>query len=130
MFHLNFTTCPLQHVPAVLQAFRDKNVSFLVRGGLQVLVMLADTNSGGFPLKLRGLLVLARTPELLHSRPLSILSWILLFQSTPGLCLISSCPVSLGPHGAAGGLGLWTVAVLFVISIMTAGSLILYKLKR
>eukprot|EP00066_Takifugu_rubripes_P003860 XP_003966785.1 PREDICTED: VPS10 domain-containing receptor SorCS2 [Takifugu rubripes] len=69
-----------KHVPAILQAFSDKNVSFMMRGGLQVLVMLADPNAGY--------------------------------------------------HGAAGGPGVWAVAVLFLITIMAAGSFILYKFKR
>ncbi|CAF90898.1 unnamed protein product, partial [Tetraodon nigroviridis] len=60
--------------------FGEKNVSFLVRGGLQVLVMLAEP--------------------------------------------------SAGYHSTAGGLGLWVMAVLFLISIMAAASFLLYKLKR
>lgn len=40
------------------------------------------------------------------------------------------CPVSLGYHSTAGGLGLWVMAVLFLISIMAAASFLLYKLKR
>lgn len=35
-----------QRIPAIMQAFNDNNVSFVVRGGLQVLVMLADPNAG------------------------------------------------------------------------------------
>lgn len=35
-----------QRIPAIIQAFNDNNVSFVVRGGLQVLVMLADPNAG------------------------------------------------------------------------------------
>lgn len=36
-----------QHIQAIMQAFNDNNVSFVVRG-LQVLVMLADPNGGIF----------------------------------------------------------------------------------
>lgn len=36
-----------QHIQAIMQAFNDNNVSFVVRG-LQVLVMLADPNGGTF----------------------------------------------------------------------------------
>lgn len=36
----------VQRIPAIMQAFNDNNVSFVVRGGLQVLVMLADPNAG------------------------------------------------------------------------------------
>ncbi|XP_069015210.1 VPS10 domain-containing receptor SorCS2 isoform X4 [Embiotoca jacksoni] len=35
-----------KRIPAIMQAFNDNNVSFVVRGGLQVLVMLADPNAG------------------------------------------------------------------------------------
>lgn len=35
-----------QRIPAIKQAFNDNNVSFIVRGGLQVLVKLADPNAG------------------------------------------------------------------------------------
>ncbi|XP_061769803.1 VPS10 domain-containing receptor SorCS2 isoform X4 [Nerophis ophidion] len=35
-----------KRVPAIMQAFRDNNVSFVVRGGLQVLVLPADPNAG------------------------------------------------------------------------------------
>ncbi|MED6293788.1 VPS10 domain-containing receptor SorCS2, partial [Characodon lateralis] len=35
-----------KRIPAVVQAFNDKNISFMVRGGLRVLVMLADPNAG------------------------------------------------------------------------------------
>lgn len=38
--------CNPQRIPAIVQAFNDNNVSFVVRGGLQVLVMLADPNAG------------------------------------------------------------------------------------
>uniref|UniRef100_A0A4W6DGG1 VPS10 domain-containing receptor SorCS2 n=1 Tax=Lates calcarifer TaxID=8187 RepID=A0A4W6DGG1_LATCA len=62
-------------IPAIMQAFNDNNVSFVVRGGLQVLVMLADPN-------------------------------------------------------AAGGPGVWALAVIFLISIIATGSFILYKFKR
>ncbi|KAM9717545.1 VPS10 domain-containing receptor SorCS2 isoform 4-T4 [Menidia menidia] len=37
-----------KRIPAIMQAFSDKNVSFMVRGGLRVLVMLADPNAGLF----------------------------------------------------------------------------------
>lgn len=36
----------VQRIPAIIQAFNSNNVSFVVRGGLQVLVMLADPNAG------------------------------------------------------------------------------------
>uniref|UniRef100_A0A3B3THN2 VPS10 domain-containing receptor SorCS2 n=1 Tax=Poecilia latipinna TaxID=48699 RepID=A0A3B3THN2_9TELE len=67
-------------IPAVVQAVSDKNVSFMVRGGLRVLVMLADPNAGY--------------------------------------------------HGAAGGPGVWALAVIFLISVIGTGSFILYKFKR
>ncbi|XP_055794936.1 VPS10 domain-containing receptor SorCS2-like [Salvelinus fontinalis] len=35
-----------KRIPAIKQAFSDNNVSFIVRGGLQVLVTLADPNAG------------------------------------------------------------------------------------
>ncbi|KAJ0055861.1 hypothetical protein NL108_013982, partial [Boleophthalmus pectinirostris] len=35
-----------KRIPAIIQAFNDNNVSFVVRGGQQVLVMLADPNAG------------------------------------------------------------------------------------
>lgn len=35
-----------QRIPTIMQAFNDNNVSFVVRGGRQVLVMLADPNAG------------------------------------------------------------------------------------
>ncbi|KAM8882352.1 VPS10 domain-containing receptor SorCS2 isoform 10-T10 [Synchiropus picturatus] len=35
-----------KRIPAIIQAFNDHNVSFVVRGGQQVLVMLADPNAG------------------------------------------------------------------------------------
>lgn len=38
--------CHPQRVPAIVAAFNDNNVSFMVRGGLQVLVLLADPNAG------------------------------------------------------------------------------------
>lgn len=44
--------------------------------------------------------------------------------------LMSLCCVTLGYHGAAGGPGVWAVAVLFLITIMAAGFFILYKFKR
>ncbi|XP_041840767.1 VPS10 domain-containing receptor SorCS2 isoform X8 [Melanotaenia boesemani] len=69
-----------KHIPAIVQAFNDKNVSFMVRGGQRVLVMLADPNAGY--------------------------------------------------HGAAGGPGVWALAVIFLISIIATGSFILYKFKR
>nr|XP_033465773.1 VPS10 domain-containing receptor SorCS2 isoform X2 [Epinephelus lanceolatus] len=69
-----------KRIPAIIQAFNSNNVSFVVRGGLQVLVMLTDPNAGY--------------------------------------------------HGAAGGLGVWALAVIFLISIITTGSFILYKFKR
>ncbi|KAM3591251.1 uncharacterized protein V6R79_025534 [Siganus canaliculatus] len=69
-----------KRIPAIVQAFNDNNVSFVVRGGLQVLVMLADPNAGY--------------------------------------------------HGAAGGPGVWALAVIVLISIIATGSFILYKFKR
>uniref|UniRef100_A0A3P9NCV5 VPS10 domain-containing receptor SorCS2 n=1 Tax=Poecilia reticulata TaxID=8081 RepID=A0A3P9NCV5_POERE len=69
-----------KRIPAVVQAVSDKNVSFMVRGGLRVLVMLADPNAGY--------------------------------------------------HGAAGGPGVWALAVIFLISVIGTGSFILYKFKR
>uniref|UniRef100_A0A1A8QBC1 VPS10 domain-containing receptor SorCS2 n=1 Tax=Nothobranchius rachovii TaxID=451742 RepID=A0A1A8QBC1_9TELE len=35
-----------KRIPAIMQAFNDKNISFMVRGGQRVLVMLADPNAG------------------------------------------------------------------------------------
>ncbi|XP_078137962.1 VPS10 domain-containing receptor SorCS2 [Centroberyx gerrardi] len=35
-----------KRIPAIMQAFNDNNVSFVVRGGLQVLVTLTDPNAG------------------------------------------------------------------------------------
>lgn len=35
-----------------------------------------------------------------------------------------------GYHGAAGGPGVWAVAIIFLISIIATGSFILYKFKR
>ncbi|CAB1351838.1 unnamed protein product [Coregonus sp. 'balchen'] len=35
-----------KRIPAIKQAFNENNVSFIVRGGLQVLVTLADPNAG------------------------------------------------------------------------------------
>ncbi|XP_060887970.1 VPS10 domain-containing receptor SorCS2-like [Labrus mixtus] len=35
-----------KRIPAIMQAFNNNNVSFVVRGGLKVLVMLADPNAG------------------------------------------------------------------------------------
>ncbi|CAI5672241.1 VPS10 domain-containing receptor SorCS2 isoform X1 [Oreochromis niloticus] len=34
-----------KRIPAIIQVFNDNNVSFVIRGGLQVLVMLADPNA-------------------------------------------------------------------------------------
>lgn len=42
----NSPYCHRQRVPAIVAAFNDNNVSFVVRGGLQVLVLLADPNAG------------------------------------------------------------------------------------
>uniref|UniRef100_A0A669EFU1 VPS10 domain-containing receptor SorCS2 n=1 Tax=Oreochromis niloticus TaxID=8128 RepID=A0A669EFU1_ORENI len=36
-----------KRIPAIIQVFNDNNVSFVIRGGLQVLVMLADPNAAG-----------------------------------------------------------------------------------
>ncbi|XP_030194573.1 VPS10 domain-containing receptor SorCS2 isoform X4 [Gadus morhua] len=68
-----------KRIPAIIQAFSDHNVSFVVRGGVKVLVMLADPNAGY--------------------------------------------------HGAAGGPGLWALAVVLLISLLASGSFILYKFK-
>uniref|UniRef100_A0A3B5L4U6 VPS10 domain-containing receptor SorCS2 n=1 Tax=Xiphophorus couchianus TaxID=32473 RepID=A0A3B5L4U6_9TELE len=65
-----------KRIPAVVQAVSDKNISFMVRGTLRVLVMLAD------------------------------------------------------PNAAAGGPGVWALAVIFLISVVGTGSFILYKFKR
>uniref|UniRef100_A0AAV2KQX0 Uncharacterized protein n=1 Tax=Knipowitschia caucasica TaxID=637954 RepID=A0AAV2KQX0_KNICA len=35
-----------KRIPSLIQAFNDNNVTFMVRGGQQVLVMLADPNAG------------------------------------------------------------------------------------
>uniref|UniRef100_A0A671XTD1 VPS10 domain-containing receptor SorCS2 n=1 Tax=Sparus aurata TaxID=8175 RepID=A0A671XTD1_SPAAU len=40
------------------------------------------------------------------------------------------CVITLGYHGAAGGLGVWALVVIFLISIIATGSFILYKFKR
>lgn len=69
-----------KRIPAIIQAFNENNVSFIIRGGQQVLVLLADPNAGY--------------------------------------------------HGAAGGPGVWAVAVLFLVSVIATGSFILYKFKR
>ncbi|CAL8376516.1 unnamed protein product [Boreogadus saida] len=69
-----------KRIPAIIQAFGDNNVSFVVRGGVKVLVMLADPNAGY--------------------------------------------------HGAAGGPGVWALAVILLISLLASGSFILYKFKR
>lgn len=42
----NTLYCHPQRIPAIVAAFNDNNVSFVVRGGLQVLVLLADPNAG------------------------------------------------------------------------------------
>ncbi|XP_037531168.1 VPS10 domain-containing receptor SorCS2 [Nematolebias whitei] len=68
-----------KRIPTIVQAFNDNNVSFMVRGGQQILVMLADPNAGY--------------------------------------------------HGAVGGPGIWALAVIFLIGVITTGSLILYKFK-
>lgn len=44
-----------------------------------------------------------------------------------GLCVCITVP---GYHGAAGGPGVWALAVIFLISIIATGSFILYKFKR
>lgn len=44
-----------------------------------------------------------------------------------GLCV---CIITPGYHGAAGGPGVWALAVIFLISIIATGSFILYKFKR
>ncbi|KAK0139771.1 VPS10 domain-containing receptor SorCS2 [Merluccius polli] len=69
-----------KRIPAIIQAFSDNNVSFVVRGGVKVLVMLSDPNAGF--------------------------------------------------HGAAGGPGVWALAVVLLISLLASGSFILYKFKR
>ncbi|XP_024918296.1 VPS10 domain-containing receptor SorCS2 isoform X7 [Cynoglossus semilaevis] len=69
-----------KRILAIMQTFTDHNISFVVRGGLQVHVMLADPNAGY--------------------------------------------------HGAAGGPGIWALAILFLISVIAIGSFILYKFKR
>lgn len=46
---------------------------------------------------------------------------------TTELCI---CLVTPGYHGAAGGPGVWALAVIFLISIIATGSFILYKFKR
>ncbi|XP_067436435.1 VPS10 domain-containing receptor SorCS2 isoform X3 [Thunnus thynnus] len=84
-----------KRIPAIMQAFNDNNVSFMVRGGLQVLVMLADPNAG------LGLIANDSTPTAAET----------------------------GYHGAAGGPGVWALAVIFLISIIATGSFILYKFK-
>lgn len=48
-------------------------------------------------------------------------------QHTSELCV---CLVAPGYHGAAGGPGVWALAVIFLISIIATGSFILYKFKR
>ncbi|XP_041840429.1 VPS10 domain-containing receptor SorCS2-like [Melanotaenia boesemani] len=83
-----------KHIPAIVQAFNDKNVSFMVRGGQRVLVMLADPNAG-----------------------------LIANDSSPST-------TENGYHGAAGGPGVWALAVIFLISIIATGSFILYKFKR
>ncbi|GLD64082.1 VPS10 domain-containing receptor SorCS2 isoform X2 [Lates japonicus] len=85
-----------KRIPAIMQAFNDNNVSFVVRGGLQVLVMLADPNAG------LGLIANDST----------------------------ATAAETGYHGAAGGPGVWALAVIFLISIIATGSFILYKFKR
>lgn len=121
MKHLNLTFCHLQHVPAIIQAFSDKNVSFMMRGGLQVLVMLADPNAG--TLSVNRLCCSCTRVDSIAS--LGTLPPVQEFYR-----LMSLCCVTLGYHGAAGGPGVWAVAVLFLITIMAAGSFILYKFKR
>lgn len=40
-----------QRILAIMQTFTDHNISFVVRGGLQVHVMLADPNAGMTPVE-------------------------------------------------------------------------------
>ncbi|XP_061619862.1 VPS10 domain-containing receptor SorCS2 isoform X3 [Phyllopteryx taeniolatus] len=84
-----------KRIPAIMQAFKVNNVSFVVRGGLQVLVLPADPNAG------------------------------------LGLNAVDSTATAteIG-HGAAGGPGVWAVAVIFLVSIAATASFILYKFKR
>ncbi|XP_019714096.1 VPS10 domain-containing receptor SorCS2 isoform X2 [Hippocampus comes] len=81
-----------KRIPAIMQAFKEHNVSFVVRGGLQVLVLPADPNAG-----------LARNA-------------------------VEATATESG-HGAAGGPGVWAVAVIFLISVAATASFILYKFK-
>ncbi|XP_029310365.1 VPS10 domain-containing receptor SorCS2 isoform X5 [Cottoperca gobio] len=85
-----------KRIPAIMQAFNSNNVSFVVRGGLQVLVMLADPNAG------LGLIANDST----------------------------ATAAETGYHGAAGGPGVWALAVIFLIGMIATGSFILYKFKR
>ncbi|XP_061922114.1 VPS10 domain-containing receptor SorCS2 isoform X3 [Entelurus aequoreus] len=80
-----------KRVPAIMQAFKDNNVSFVVRGGLQVLVLPADPNAG--------------------------------------LNTIESTAAAETGHGAAGGPGVWAVAVIFLVSVIATASFVLYKFK-
>ncbi|KAJ3585218.1 hypothetical protein NHX12_013939 [Muraenolepis orangiensis] len=84
-----------KRIPAIVQAFGDNNVSFTVRGGVKVLVMLADPNAG------LGL-VASASPETASDT---------------------------GFHGAAGGPGIWALAVVLLIGLLALGSFFLYKFK-
>ncbi|KAJ8390273.1 hypothetical protein AAFF_G00108420 [Aldrovandia affinis] len=69
-----------KRVPAIKQAFNENNVSFIVRGGLVVLVTLADPDSGS--------------------------------------------------QGGMAGAGVWSLALIFIVSLVAVGAFILYKFKR
>ena len=59
------------------------------------------------------------------------LNWqnLLLIQCVRAhLCVCVS--VCVGYHGAAGGPGVWALAVILLISLLASGSFILYKFKR
>nr|XP_057924142.1 VPS10 domain-containing receptor SorCS2 isoform X1 [Doryrhamphus excisus] len=81
-----------KRIPAIMQAFKDNNVSFMVRGGLQVLVQPGDPDAG--------------------------------------LNAIDSTAGANTGHGAAGGPGVWALAVVFLVSVVTTASFILFKFKR
>ncbi|XP_058638152.1 VPS10 domain-containing receptor SorCS2 isoform X1 [Onychostoma macrolepis] len=92
-----------KRVPTIKQVLGENNVSFIVRGGLRVLVTLADSDRGPITSD-----VSASTTETATQMP----------SSTQGSRL------------AAAGPGVWALAVFLIISLISAAAFILFKFKR
>ncbi|XP_057201124.1 VPS10 domain-containing receptor SorCS2 isoform X1 [Triplophysa rosa] len=83
-----------KRVPTIKQVLSENNVSFIIRGGLRVLVTLADSNAGSV------------TSDL------------------------SASPTETGSRMGAASPGVWALAVILLISLISAAAFILFKFKR